>query len=75
MGSSAIKKLSGVAIFATFGRPVCNKVQKTLPNQGLGRKIARDLLSFPGEAGGLPAPGTSRGHREAALHDDKQDGG
>jgi hypothetical protein len=46
MGSSAIKKLVDVAIFATFGARVCNKVQKTLPNQGLGRKIVRDLLSF-----------------------------
>jgi hypothetical protein len=69
MGSSAIKKLLNVAIFATFRQPVCNKLQKTLPNQGLGRRIARDLLSFPGTAGGLSAPGTSRGQREAARHD------
>jgi nucleoid-associated protein YgaU len=35
-----------VGIFATFGKPRTVQVQKTLPNQGLERKIARKLSSY-----------------------------
>lgn len=37
------KFLRNVVIFATFGGPRTHPVGNTLPNQGLGRKIAREL--------------------------------
>jgi hypothetical protein len=35
--------MEDVVIFATFGNHSSNRGQKSLPDQGLGRKIARDL--------------------------------
>jgi hypothetical protein len=47
--------MKDVVIFATFGNPSSHNGQKSLPNQGLGRKIARDLSRFTGLANSVGA--------------------
>jgi hypothetical protein len=46
-------RFQDVVIFTTFCTPGTVDLQNTLPNQGLGRKIARNLSGF--SIGGLPS--------------------